>query len=327
MRTALSLASNGDPTVLIGDDHPGILQTVSDLISPHFKVVATANDGLATLHLAEKTNPSLVVLDVNMPKLDGLNTARELARRNPSSKVVFLTSREDDAYISEALKAGARGYVVKRRVHPDILRALNLALNEQFFISPHAFSGVPRPQNNEHILHFYSNDLSFYQHAAELTYEALKNDELVFMFLSKAGVSFVREELRDRGLDYTSAILRGRYWVFIVENAFSPLPGDDSRDIVRIHALLHACLKRATARSQNTGARLTIFSDLMPTLLKQGCGYAVAARIEAVWNDLLPKQACTVYCGCPVAHLGAKASRETLSRLCCDHGDVIALDR
>lgn len=261
-----------------------------------------------------------------MPRLDGFSAARELVRRKSSSKIVFLTAEDDDDYISEALKVGARGYVTKKRFHADLVPALNLALDDQFFISPHAFSGMPKPETNGHVLQFYSSDVRFFQQAAELTYEALKSNELVFMFLSEAGITFVREELRARGLDYVAAIERGQYWVFVIERALSS-PRNGSPDALRTHAMLCDCLERAIGRSQNGGPRLTIFSDLMPTVFWEGHGYEIAARIEAEWNGLIAKRDCVVYCGCSVLPLGAKASREALSRVCCEHSNVVSIDR
>jgi DNA-binding NarL/FixJ family response regulator len=328
MSTNSALAANRHATVLIAEDNPAMLQGVCGVVSPYFKVEAAANDGAAALQLAEKINPSLILLDIRMPGLDGFSAARELARRKSCSKIVFLTAQEDDDYISEALRVGARGYVMKRRMASDLIPALNLALNEQFFISPHAFSGIPKPETNGHVLHFYASDAYFFQHAAELTYAALTNKELVFMFMSGAGITFVREELRARGLDYKAAIRTGQYWVISIEHVLSSAPdGDSSPDVIRLHAMLRTCLKRAIADSQNSGARLTVFSDLMPTLLRQGHGYEVAARIEGVWNDLIPKHDCTVYCGCLLVHLGPKASRKAISKVCCEHSNVIFIDR
>lgn len=317
---------SGSPTVLIADDHPAMLQTASDVLSPHFKVVSAVKDGAAALEMAARANPALIVLDIQMPGLDGFRAARELAERKSPSKIVFLTGQEDDDYISEALSLGARGYVMKRRLHSDLVSALKLALNDQFFISPHAFAGTHKSETGGHVLQFYPDEMTFFRHVSDVTYTALDSGELVFAFLSRKGIIFVGQRLHERGLDYTDAIAAGRYWVFSVEGVLSTVLRDIPPDARCLDALFRACLKRAVARSRDGNRRLTIFSDLMSTLLREGCGYEVAAPIEAVWNELIPEHACTVYCGCPVEQLGGRASRETLSRICCEHCNVIRHD-
>lgn len=313
-------------SVLIAYDHPTMLQTVAGVLSSHFKIVAGVSDGAAAIELAAKTNPALIVLDGAMRGLDGLGTARELAQQKSPAKIVLLTAQDDDDYISDALSVGARGCVIKQRFNWDLIPALNLALNDQFFISPHAFCGNAKPETNGHVLQFYSSDVRFFQHAAELTYTALNNKELVFMFLSATGIAFVRQELRRRGFNYLAAIRRGQYWVLSIERAL--ISSEETwPDASYFYSSVRACLNRAAAISQKSGRRLTIFSDLMSTVLRQGQGHEIAARIEAIWNELIPKHPCSVYCGCPAVFLGSRASREALSKVCAEHSNVIAIDR
>jgi DNA-binding NarL/FixJ family response regulator len=320
MSTALSLATDPKPTVLLADDHPAMLQTVHSVLSPKFDVVATVDDGEAALDMAARTNPALVVLDIMMPKLDGFRTARELTHRKSSAKIVFLTGQEDDDYISEALRLGARGYVVKRRLQSDLLSALNLAIRGHLFISPHPFTAPRSNGCNKHVLQFYSDETNFFRHAAEHTCKALERGELVFSLLSSRGLHFVRERMRERGLDYRSAIRNGQYRVFTVESFLEQTwPG-----VVRFEDLVRTSLKRVLVRAQKRGSKLTIISDVVATF---GCDYEVAARVEAVWEDVTSKHPCVVYCGCPVMHLVGHKCRETLSKLCGEHDNVIPIDR
>jgi DNA-binding NarL/FixJ family response regulator len=320
MSTTSAIATSPRPSVLLADDHATMLQTVASVLSPHFDVVATARDGKAALDMAARTNPALVVLDVMMPELDGFRTARELTQRKSPAKIVFLTGQEDDDYIFEALSLGARGYVAKRRLHSDLVRALNVASTGQLYISPHAFTARPKNETNQHVLQFYSEESTFLCEATERTCAALINGELVFTLLSKRGLHFVRERLRERGLDYMAIIRGGHYWTFSIENFLE----HTWPDVASFDDLVRACLKRAVTQSQQSGSKLTIVSDVMATF---GCDYEIAARMEAVWNDVIPEHACIVYCGCPVTHLVGHKCRETLSRICTEHDKVIPISR
>ena len=315
------------PKVLLADDHPAILKTVAGMVAPHFDVVAAVSDGKAALDAAARTNPDLVLLDIMMPGLDGFRAARELKERKSGAKVVFLTAVEDDDYIAEALHVGAKGYVVKPRLQSDLIPAINVALVGQFFISPHAFTGTPNHGRSNHVLEFYSDERIFLEEVSEHTYASLAKGEQVFIFLSKMGLHVVRERLRAGHLDYIEAIKRRHFYAFSVENIMPSLMQDSWPDPAFFENFFGPYWERAVARARVHGSRVTIISDMIATLLRQGCGYQVAARVEEVWNALVPKHSCNVYCGCPVTHLSSKDSRKTLSRICAEHSNVIPIDQ
>ena len=321
MSAGISPSPTQAPSVLIADDNPAMLQTAARVLSPQFNVVSTVKDGGQALDLAARANPDLIVLDIHMPRTNGFEAARKLAERKSSGKIVFLTAQEDDDYVSEALNLGARGYVLKHRLHSDLIPALKFALNDQFFISPHAFSGTPNSEPTRHVLQFYRDHASFFGEVADFTYAALRNNELVFTFLDRPGILFIGYHLHKLGLDYAAAIARGQFWVFNVESMLSLLVGHDLPNVQNFDAVFRACLKRAVAHSEHV-RKLTIFSDVIGTILRQGHGYELAAGIDALWNEMIPAHSCTVYCGCPLERLGDGASRQALSRICCDHGDV-----
>src|SRR5215469_11446453 len=138
---SVAFASERLPRLILADDHPAMLRTVTGMLAPHFDIVAAVNNGKAALDEAARTNPNVVLLDIMMTEIDGIRAARELKRRQARTEVVFLTAQEDDDYISETLAAGARGYILKRRMQSDLLTGLNVARAGHFFISPHAFIG------------------------------------------------------------------------------------------------------------------------------------------------------------------------------------------
>lgn len=322
MSAGISPSPTQAPSVLIADDNPAMLQTAARVLSPQFNVVSTVKDGGQALDLAARANPDLIVLDIQMPRINGFEAARKLVERKSPAKIVFLTAQEDDDYISEAVNLGARGYVLKHRLHSDLIPALKLALNDQFFISPNAFSGAPNHEPTTHVLQFYRDEMSFFREVSDFTYAALRNNELVFTFLDRYGIAFIGNQLHKQGLDYAAAIARGQFWVFTVESMLSLFVRHDPPNVRNFDAVLRACLQRAVARSERGSRKLTIFSDVMGTILKQGCGYELAAGIDAVWNEMIPAHSCTVYCGCPLERLGGRAGRQALSRICCDHGGV-----
>jgi len=122
--------------VLLADDHQSFLAVVTRLLEPEFEVVKTVGDGEALIDEAAKLAPDVIVLDISMPKLNGIEAARQLKATGSRAKIVFLTVHEDMDYVRGALAAGAHGYVVKPRLASDLLPALREVLASGWFVSP-----------------------------------------------------------------------------------------------------------------------------------------------------------------------------------------------
>jgi len=122
--------------VLMADDHPGTLAQVARLVSEHHEVVGTVANGLDLLTAAARLDPDLIILDISMPGLDGLEAARQLKAAGCRSRLLFLTVHEDADYAAEALALGAEAYVVKSRVASDLMPAIAEALGPRVFVSP-----------------------------------------------------------------------------------------------------------------------------------------------------------------------------------------------
>lgn len=122
--------------LLIADDHLLMLEGLSHLLAAEFEIVGTAADGRALLVKAEELRPDVIVLDVGMPELNGIEAARRLAKALPSAKIVFVTQQLDPAYVHAAFVAGARAYVAKQSAGSELLGAIHRALRDDFYVTP-----------------------------------------------------------------------------------------------------------------------------------------------------------------------------------------------
>jgi DNA-binding NarL/FixJ family response regulator len=132
--------------ILLADDHELvrdglklILETVPDLT-----VVAEASDGAEALRLGVTEDIDLAVLDVAMPRMDGLTVARELLKQRPDLRVLMLSVHDNEQYFFEALKAGASGYVLKSEANRDLIEACRAAMRGESFVYPAAASALVR---------------------------------------------------------------------------------------------------------------------------------------------------------------------------------------
>jgi DNA-binding NarL/FixJ family response regulator len=124
------------PRVLLADDHPAVLALTATALADEYFVVGSVADGVALLTEAERLHPDVIVLDITMPGLDGIEGARQLRRSRQPARLVFLTVHERREFARAALDAGGLGYVVKARLASDLLPAIRAALAGRRFVSP-----------------------------------------------------------------------------------------------------------------------------------------------------------------------------------------------
>ena len=122
--------------VLLADDSPSMLQAARRPLEPEFEVVGTVEDGEAVLEATKSLNPDVLILDISMGVMNGLEAARLLRRIGSTAKIVFLTVHNDQDFVEEAFSAGAVGYVIKPRLGTDLLVAVREALIGHRFVSP-----------------------------------------------------------------------------------------------------------------------------------------------------------------------------------------------
>ena len=122
--------------MVVADDNKQMREKVVQILQPHFDVVGSAADGKAALDMILLLKPDLMILDISMPVLCGLDVAAELTKAGSPVRIVFLTVHEDPDFLKAALEAGASGYVVKSHMVSDLMTAVRSASQGSVFISP-----------------------------------------------------------------------------------------------------------------------------------------------------------------------------------------------
>ncbi|HEX9191673.1 MAG TPA: response regulator transcription factor [Candidatus Deferrimicrobiaceae bacterium] len=122
--------------VLIADDHKIILAGLVGLLEPEFELVGTAEDGKALVSEAVRLRPDVVVVDISMPKLNGIEAFRQIRNIAPGTKAVFLTMHHDAAYAAEAFESGASAYVLKHSAPAELVTAIREAMNGGIYVTP-----------------------------------------------------------------------------------------------------------------------------------------------------------------------------------------------
>lgn len=124
------------PRVLLADDHGLVLAGLRRLVEDSCEVVGTVEDGRSLIEAAQRLEPDLILLDIAMPLLNGIDAARQIRKLCPNTKLIFLTMQTSPTYATEAFQAGASGYLLKRSAPMELPLAIEAALRGQHYITP-----------------------------------------------------------------------------------------------------------------------------------------------------------------------------------------------
>ena len=124
------------PRVLLAVDHAEFLEAEIALLRPHFELVGTARDGASLVSEAKRLNPDVVVVDITMPVLNGIDAVHKLIESGSTAKFVFLTINTGEEFVKACLTEGARGFVWKSRMKAHLIPAIYAALEDLLYISP-----------------------------------------------------------------------------------------------------------------------------------------------------------------------------------------------
>ncbi|MDK2744534.1 MAG: response regulator transcription factor [Nitrospira sp. BO4] len=124
------------PRVLMADDHSILLAGVRKLLEERYDVVGMVEDGRALLEAAERSKPDLILVDISMPLLNGLDAVRRLKKLQPDVKLLFLTMHASPQYATEAFKAGGNGYLLKQSAVSELPQAIEAVLQGKYYLTP-----------------------------------------------------------------------------------------------------------------------------------------------------------------------------------------------
>lgn len=196
--------------ILLADDHTVVRQGIRKVLEerPEWQVVAEAGDGRDAVRLAEELRPDVAVVDVSMPRLNGIEATRQITHRVPHTKVLVLSMYSDEAYVIQMLKAGATGYLLKDSAGVDLLQAVQAVSEGKSFFSP-AVAGLMSDgyarQRREDAVDRYQSLSGREREIFQLVAEGKINKEIAaLLFISSSTVETHRGRIMEK-LDLHSA--------------------------------------------------------------------------------------------------------------------------
>jgi two-component system response regulator NreC len=196
--------------ILLADDHTVVRQGLRKVLEerPEWQVVAEAGDGREAVRLAEQHRPDVAVVDVAMPLLNGIEATRQITKRAPQTKVLVLSMYSDEAYVTQMLKAGATGYLLKDSADVDLLQAVQAVSQGKSFFSPavaRLMSDDYAHQRRENAVDRFESLSDREREIFQLVAEGKTNKEMAAMlFISPSTVETHRARIMEK-LDLHSA--------------------------------------------------------------------------------------------------------------------------
>ena len=312
---------------------------------PDLQVVCEVADGVEAVDRAEQLQPDLIVLDIGLPSLNGIEAARQIRKFSPNSKILFVSQESSIDVVQEALGTGARGYVVKADAGVELLEAVDAVLQGGQFVgkrySGHDFVGAshagasddlriksapaPFPHNMEiahrHDVGFYSDDARLLDDVTRFIGAALKAGSSAVVVATESHRGSLLLRLQERGLDIRWAMEHGRYIDLDAADTLSRFMVNGMPDPVRFLKLLGHLVATAAEAAKGGQARVALFGECVHLLWEQGNAGA-AIQIEKLGNELAKIYDVDILCGYSLGAVEIEIEHHIIQQICAEHSVV-----
>jgi len=332
--------------VLVVDDYDPWHVFVSITLQPQpgILIIGHVTDGWAAVQQAQQLQPDLILLDIGLPGLNGIEAARRIGDVSPKSKVLFLSQNRSADVVQEALSTGAAGYVVKSEAASELLPAISAILAGKQFVSArlsgHDLRDVlqvraiahrtdinpMRPGHKaanarRHEVGFYSDDLQLLRDVTRFIEAALKVGNAAIIVATRSHQESLLWQLQMHGLDIQAAVEQGRYVAVDVQEALSTFMANGVIDQGRFLEQFGDLIVAAREATSGENPRVSIFGECVHLLWKNGNAEA-AIQLEKLGNQLTQIHDIDILCGYSLGNVEVGMDHHVFQRICAEHSAV-----
>jgi CheY-like chemotaxis protein len=323
--------------VLVVEDYEPFRRFVRTVLGrrPDFQIIAEVSDGVAAIEKTRELGPDLVLLDIGLPGLNGIEAARRIRTLVPQCKIIFMTQESSLEVVEEAFRLGARGYVIKSLAGSDLLPAVDAVRAGGHFVSsavpcPAGIPGresLPSLESGEggvtpsHVVEFYSDDPSLVAGFTRFVEDALKAGDAVIVLATGAHRKGLLQELQTRGIDGAAAMEKGRLTIVDAAETLATFMVNDLPDPVRFFKAAGDLVAEAVKTAKGKPSRVLACGELAPALWAQGNGDA-AIQLEGLWDEAVRIYGVDTLCGYVLTSSQREQDSDTYERICAAHSAV-----
>ena len=300
--------------ILVVDDFEPFRRWVTSLVQqqPGLEIIGEAADGLEAVQKAATLQPDLVLLDVGLPKLNGIECAGKIQKVSPNSKILFVSQESSPELVQAALATGAGGYVVKTNAGSDLLSAVNAVLRGEVFVGgrlarsdfnkpssgeePDGVSHEKKHLLNRHEVCFYSDEPRFVDELTQFVAATLTAGSTIIVVATQPRREALLPRLQERGIDIAAVIEQGRYISLDAAETLSTFMVDGMPDPGQFFKVTGDLIMRAAKSAPGQKARVAACGECAPLLWAQGNADG-ALRLEHLWDAIAKIYEVNVLCG------------------------------
>ena len=314
--------------ILVTDDFEDWRRQVRLLFQarPQWQIIAEASDGSEAVQKAADLKPDLIVLDIGLPKLNGIEAARRIRQLSPSSKIIFLSQVNDREIVQAGLSTGALGYVHKTHVRSDLLPAIEVVLQGRQFVSssikgykPVRVLAMKRPHRHEVL--FYPDDAVFLDSCTRFITAALGAGDVAAVVATESHRDRLFQRLKAEGLDVDEEIKHGRYISLDVAKTLSTFMVNDMPDWERFFEVVGGLVRGAAKAGKGEHSRVAMWGECGPLLWAEGKVDA-AIRLEQLLNQLATIYEFDLLCAYPLSSFRSEKAEHVFQSICAEHSAV-----
>lgn len=332
--------------VLVVDDHECWRRLTSATLQkdlPESNVVGEASHGWQAIQLAQQLQPDLVVLDIGLPQLNGIEVARRILDQSPTSRILFMSENRSADIAEAALSTGACGYVVKSDAGKELLLAVKTILAGNRYVGAsvagngsdhahnltHNLTAIMAPPKGEkrirHEVAFYAGDADFVNGFTRFIEMALKAGDAVVIIATEPHHTSLRQRLSTTGVNLAAEIRQGRYIALEVTSTLSSFTINDSPDPVLFKKLALGLIAEAAQDAKGQSRRISVCGEGVNTLLAAG-NVEAAMSLERMWNEIAQPYELQILCAYFRSAFPNEENTLTAKRICAEHSAVHGLE-
>jgi len=290
-------------------------------IHPEWQIIDEAWDGLEAVQKATELQPDLILLDLGLPTLNGIDAARRIRELSPTSRILFVSAQRSVDIVEEAFRTGASGYVVKSGAVRDLLPAVEAVLEGKQFVSASLAVSHLVEASRSHKAGFYPDERPFLDDLTLFIGASLKNGNSAIVVATESHRDHLLPKLQQYGLDMDAVIDQGRYIALNAASALSSFILDGIADRVEFLKVFDDLIPPALEAARGKRPRVALFGEGTHLLWAQGNPEA-AIHTERFCNQLIERHDVDILCSYFLEHVHGGMDKRMYQQICAEHSAV-----